>query len=870
MQRRDFLRQTSLAAIGTSLGTFAFGKSCLNSQQIRNNQFWQLAKTSDKLEFDFQQLLQWLKDNGWAAYLTESLRVNFDLQGNKLKEELLKELDKDKLSALRIKSDAGFDDFAGNSLIKPGFPAYSLLYHALASPRVKSSDFKNYPTLEKIDFIENYIYALSDWEELKTDYGITSNKDLVLAVFAYEYRPAFKTPHHEHADIVFSRTGVARVGDEPLSYDAFNRCYINKPKDAAKVKQIAVTPARYAAFLAKKVSNKDIDLMKTVYYKSGDRYNDEQDSGKWFLQPIRKIFNNDLLVDSSKIDFNEFHKSEKLNKLFVNNKVQIENNIEPPILSSDYLIVQDAERNAGSSFLVIPKVKPLIRLALKDNTPLYFMVPKGEKFFNAYNTLRVEDVELLERKENNSGYWHNANDYLEPRNQPLFLNITHKKSSLPLGYEQLKRELNDNFENEIKEGGYPAPLFEDSICDGSVIVNTTTINFSNLIGISNICLPAFSIVTAPDFFPQVDSFDLSEYDVPPGNSNDSNFFEGGIATLSSARIKPNPKVLKVKDISTESTYTAVLSMKSQLKTGTSQQKQQDFKNSTIDKGYYVSSFLPDGSSSIFAPGWDVTYSSTSDGEIYIGTEGLGSPFTEDMKLCAAMNGMWPTASPDASRTYQGALSSQYRNPTAIPLLDDEIGFHKNSPRGDGFNCYGWDGEQGPFIQQIDENWYVNFTDLGRADVVQNTLDGNLDMSRLRELNSKELISRMTCLKMCIQQLPEKNFRLKDKGQKLVGLTYLWLVSAEKVNWGNEDVKAYGVPSNLVGNNKDWISKKENAKVQGQGYLFIFVDSDEDNYRIWADYKRRRLGCKNIYVCQVTENNIAWQEVLNNPLKWHFK
>ncbi|HEY0067327.1 MAG TPA: hypothetical protein VGB46_08190, partial [Flavisolibacter sp.] len=67
------------------------------------------------------------------------------------------------------------------------------------------------------------------------------------------------------------------------------------------------------------------------------------------------------------------------------------------------------------------------------------------------------------------------------------------------------------------------------------------------------------------------------------------------------------------------------------------------------------------------------------------------------------------------------------------------------------------------------------------------------------------------------------------------------------------------------NNKDWITKKSNARVKGPGYLFVFVDSAPDGeVKYWADDKRRRLDCRRIYVCQVTENSIAWQEVLNNP------
>jgi len=59
----------------------------------------------------------------------------------------------------------GFDDFAGTQLIQPGYPAASLLYHMLASPRVQPDKFQSsqYPLQEQIDKLENVIYGLKDY-----------------------------------------------------------------------------------------------------------------------------------------------------------------------------------------------------------------------------------------------------------------------------------------------------------------------------------------------------------------------------------------------------------------------------------------------------------------------------------------------------------------------------------------------------------------------------------------------------------------------------------------------------------------------------------------------------------------------------------
>jgi hypothetical protein len=274
----------------------------------------------------------------------------------------------------------------------------------------------------------------------------------------------------------------------------------------------------------------------------------------------------------------------------------------------------------------------------------------------------------------------------------------------------------------------------------------------------------------------------------------------------------------------------------------------------------VSGFLPDVASSVFAPGWDITYSADKPGslDVYLSTEGLGSPFVEDMKLCAASNGMWPASSPDAARTYQGSLDPWSRNATAIPLLDDEIGFHKNSPaclNAMEKESYGWDGVQGPYLENKNGKWLVNFADMGRADVVQNALDGNLDMSRLRKLTSAELVARMACLKKCIESLPKTNFKGYKSAAKMVALTTWWLVSAEPVDFGKENAKGWGIPKNLVGTDTKWVTDKANAKVNGKGYLFVVVDAAHMTSKnvIWDGFGRRVGDCPKIYVFQVADN-----------------
>jgi len=863
MKRKEFLKLGAVAAaLGPLNSVISSGRSRLNLFSFLENDEKNIAQVSSINQQEFTSLVQWLNKNGWGTYLQDALGVDLTLTGDALRKELLKDLDKNKLKQLMDKPDSGFDDFAGMNLIKPGFPAFSALYHAMASPRVRSSKLKAYPGLEQIDILENYIYALAEWEHLKTVYNIKSNDELVLAVFAYEYRPAFKTPHHQHADLVYSRTGVARVGQHDMNYDAINRCFTNKPKDGVPVQHSAVVPARYGLFLAKKVKANEIDLMTTGIYKPGDKFDDHNDAQRTFLQPVRKVSQHDALFGEGQLSFTETHKSEKLAKLVEHTDLKFYNDVKPTVRDSSYLIVQDAKTtNVNSSFLVVSQPKELIRIAKEGNKVLYFLVPamipgKGgyskNRYFTSFNTQDVQDVELLTKIKGQ--YQKIPNEYTEPRTQPLFLNITHQRDTLiAAGYSEVLKDV--NFEQRINDGLYQSPLFEDSICEGSVTAKVMGKPVAALNGVNTTTLPAFSIVTAPDFFPQVDNFDLMDFDIAPGKSKNgqTNFYEGGLASLATARLTPNPKWIPVNPHSDNQTLTAVLTQKSTSATVAAQTGQ--FKNPSLPKGYMVSGFLPDVASSVFAPGWDITYSADKPGstDVYLSTEGLGSPFVEDMKLCAASNGMWPASSPDAARTYQGSLDPWSRNPTAIPLTDDEIGIHKNSPAGKmmGKESFGWDGVQGPFLENVNGKWVVNFADMGRADVVQNALNGNVDLSKLRMLTSAELISRMSCLRKCIAHLPKSNFKGFKKFPQTVATTRWWLISAEPVNFGTDDAKGWGIPNNLVGTDAKWVTSKANAKVSGKGYLYVIVDVDDEG-ATWDGFGRRQAALTKCYVFQVVD------------------
>jgi len=171
-----------------------------------------------------------LAPRGWAELLAcHGLRLNRSILENpqKLATELQRPLNVDRTMP-------GFEDFwvdpEGDQAVRPGRPARSLLYHALASPLVhpgppEKTPLSSYPTLADIDTIENYIYSCRypSFEELMP--SKESGAFLVVGVFAYQYRIGARSPNGKFASTALSRTGIARVGTSPRHYDPMRRSH---------------------------------------------------------------------------------------------------------------------------------------------------------------------------------------------------------------------------------------------------------------------------------------------------------------------------------------------------------------------------------------------------------------------------------------------------------------------------------------------------------------------------------------------------------------------------------------------------------------------------------------------------------------------
>ncbi len=725
----------------------------------------------------------------------------------------------------------GFEDFApaGCRGIEAGKPAFSLLYHAFASPVVHPVDTKEpndryYPTLEELDIVENYIYSCSraSLETLKRK--MPSGSRLVLGVFAYQYRIGARGPNGKFADIAFSRTGVSRVGTHAPVYQNWRRSFW--PVVPHSERQIAVLPARYGAFLAEWRSPSPDDSI------SGEQPGDED---RTFLFPMHKLFEGSecLAGLNLRLKFYELHRNEKLHRLHAEKVLPVLEGFdisEPPFVrQSDR--VSDLVRlgRANASALLIPvHHKRLVRVATQRNDRTErreiarFKVPRAttENRFAGFSFQYLDDT------------------HAERRPAPEYLNIRHLVTD-PVRVAKVK-DLNrlprKVFLRWMEKGGYEAAHFVDDTCEGCINAEVRGLNLDQP---DDTNFSAYSLVSAPDFFPLVDQADVMDWvgQVLKNSGEREQFAQGGPRPLSRRRNCINPHLLRRRptgvpasvirdpnDASRTETLTAIVSASGSRVEGKTPAGSDRYADPST-------AFLPDAASGIFDPGWDISFSGNEEADFFA-SYGLGNPFPEDAKLCAALNSYWPSVAPDATRTF-GLFPPAWDATTAIPLMDGELGYHPGHPlviAGKVKSSPGWDGEFGPFFEKGDSQ--VNYADIAMSDYVSHALRGEFSVFHLARITPREFFRRMNAIRACIAVLPEV--------PKRVSTTRLFLVSAEKVpNWNDSTDRA-------------------DSRLDGEGYIFQFgVLDTKENYPTRSHGRAVRLVRKR-YTCQIGSEGVCWK------------
>ncbi|MER9064799.1 hypothetical protein [Mesorhizobium sp. M0698] len=678
-----------------------------------------------------------LADAGWGELMNCH---GLDISASSLAEELVKPLDVDRTLP-------GFEDFAveGTRGIEPAQPALSLLFHAFASPAVvsfpkggRNEPLNAFPTPAEIEAVENYVFGVRP-PSMEDLFVRTGGVHLAIVVFAVEYRPGIDTVHRKHADMCFARCGVARVGTKEAQYLPAARGYL--PFVEEHPNEIGVLPCRYAPYIAALLPGSKgghgpmrfLEEDSKPVAASGRRTRDAgaplpppalqarsvSDANRSFWIPVHKLFDGQECIRDReiKVRLSANHVNEKIRRahLFFGANGHQSGWSEPDISKSPFIFSEgiaefSKDPNFGNWHLTPTPHSPMIQPAEYHGKPLTFRVP--ETTDDTPWTIYQSSLNL---KLKASG----------ARAAPEYLHVRHvidksgKETDLNGSKDLLKT---------IEKGGYHARHYLDFAGDGWIDVECAELALE-----IPRRLPAYSIVATPDFYPAVNQTDLmkwTEQSVPPVLLSilwPEN--PGKPEALSDQRYAANLELLGAGFDPNDDTMTAIVG---DLGSGTGRIAR--LLRSTGGRA----TTLPDAAAGVFAPGWDVSYDRTQEadptdtgiglapGTTFLNTYGLGSPFVEDTKLCAALSSFWPAVAPDITRTFGPGRGYA----TATPLTDDLIGVDGSTP---------WDGIKGPVVDWSKK--VIEYPSLAYGDYVEIALKKGFNINVIGQISKEEYVAR---------------------------------------------------------------------------------------------------------------------------------
>lgn len=608
-----------------------------------------------------------LAPGGWHSLL---LSHGLDILAVPLDAELIKPLAIDR--SLR-----GFEDFAstGNRAIEAARPAHSLLYHALASPGVTVDEagqpLQLFPTAAEIEAVLDYVYGVSPptLEDLQQQ---AQDSPLAVVVFASEYRNAGNTVHGQHADLCFSRTGIARVGNAPCRYDAPLRSFLPFVDDDPY--GIRIMPVRYNAYIAMQCKGNSTGF-GPMDFQAGDADLD-------FWVPLHKLFNGaqclagmDLTLDLDNHQINE-----KLRHIHLRHKDtgwQEPQISQPPFVITEGLARWATLEDLGPGLLLPQDKSRLVEEVSYQGQRLSFIMPSGT-----------------------AGMVHGRHKL-------------HEDGQI--------EDLNDREDvaDLVNQGGYRALHYQDNTADGWVQARCQPLDD---------VLPsvaAYSVIGAPDFFPLCNQRQLLRWVNEEPALPDPNIWHAQLKVLSKIRYCANLS-LKDQPFSAEDRgVTAIVALPREAQYTSSPAKSV--------ASVALPSSLPDAATGIFGPGWEVGWvrqraEDDSWLNVLCGYQ-MASPFTEDVRICAALGSYWPGVAPDSARTFEPRSSLH----SIIPLTDEEIGQNGGTA---------WDDQQGPQLVQHEGRTIIRYHAYDYTDYTRVALDGRFSLQLTGRITQREYQDRV--------------------------------------------------------------------------------------------------------------------------------
>jgi hypothetical protein len=716
-----------------------------------------------------------LVGNGWDTLLKGGHGLDIDQPNAKaLAAELAR-------TTLHIKRTIpGFEDFApsGRCGIESGSPARSLLYHALASPNVLvQPDGKRlgyFPTWAEIEAVENYVFGVRP-PTIDSLLSRAATKQLTVVVFACEYRPAGQTAHQRHADMVYARTGIARVGTAAPNYRPDLRGFV--PETDASAFAICVSPARYAAYLAvpKAGSAAEFRPMRFRDKKShtpGDSPDWVPDDQRSFWTPVHKLFAGDecLAGMTLKVDFTVQMLNEKiyrLHKKVLNDKAPD----APPFRIREHIAAFADPDDHGTGVLIPEPHAHLVEKAtLADGSLVTFTVPPGDdnKDFDTFSSTSKDPPNATR----NSGEFRQTPEYV------------HARTLVKNGAEVDLNTLDDKaLTKQLAAGNYQALHYVDFTGDGWVQVEVRSKELAKDDRVVNQPVAAYTLVTAPDFFPGCDQREMTEWtEITAPQALRDQIWNIPPDTLCDQRLAPNLQLPDHPFADDDFTMTALVSLLGPVPNGPVLRTRDTLRHS----------HLADDAAGVFSPGWDVSRDWTKVGSKvvwHMAAYGLGSPFPEDAKLCAALSTFWPAVAPDVTREMEPIEGNQ--SGTVSPLTDEEIGQVGGLP---------WDGVQGPQLIIDGGQAFVEYANFRHVDYVRNALNDLFTLRLTARVDSTEYQQRVLAMAFAYlavgaertgnQTTPVRlaDFR-DDQGKRQPGERRFWkLISFRLVSHGTPELE----------------------------------------------------------------------------------
>jgi hypothetical protein len=118
---------------------------------------------------------------------------------------------------------------------------------------------------------------------------------------------------------------------------------------------------------------------------------------------------------------------------------------------------------------------------------------------------------------------------------------------------------------------------------------------------------------------------------------------------------------------------------------------------------------------------------------HLAAYGLGSPFPEDAKLCAALSAYWPTVAPDVTRSFDSGAGNPGLTGTVAPLTDEEIGQTGQTP---------WDGIPGPKVVSVNGQQFIECEGFLHADYVRSALENRFSARLTSQISADEYSNRV--------------------------------------------------------------------------------------------------------------------------------